>query len=81
MINIALIFAVISSMKGYVDKINRGEINQPIESENEDDLQQDMGEKLLEIAKTFDIEMILKIVLLIIGIILSIVGVIIVIKI
>lgn len=78
-INIVLISAVIGSVKNYVDKINHGEINQPVESE--EDSQQDMSEKLVQIMRTLDVEVVLKIVLLIVGIFLSIAGIVIVIKI
>ena len=78
-INIVVISAVIGSVKNYIDKINRGEIDQPVESDEE--IQQDVGEKIMQMIKTLDIEIILKIVLAIVGMVLLVAGFVIVIKI
>lgn len=78
-INIVIISAVIGSVKNYIDKINRGEIEQPVESDEE--IQQDMGEKIMQMIRTLNIEIILKIVLAIVGMVLLVAGFVIVIKI
>ena len=80
-INLVLIIAVINSVKTYVDKINRGEIQQIAEDVDDNvDGNINLTEGLKNIIVSLSVSEIINMVLLLTGIVLTIEGVVIYIK-
>ncbi len=80
-INLALIIAVISSVKSYIEKINRGEIQQVAEDVDQNENGSiSLSEGFKDLILSLSISEIIKMILLLIGIILVIEGVIIYLK-
>lgn len=80
-INLVLIIAVINSVKTYVDKINRGEIQQIAEDVDDNvDGNINLTEGLKNIIVSLSVSEIINMVLLLTGIVLTVEGVVIYIK-